>query len=101
MASGKRLKTFRKHTFGTIVMSNDIQKAILAKLHRHGYIGGRHTSIDNIPKGFPKHVYGKVKKVAKELTKQNLIIVKPTAYGLQASLNPYKMDEIEKIIRDP
>jgi len=79
----------------------DIQKAILAKLYRHGYIGGRHTSVDNIPKGFPKHVYGKVKKVAKDLMKQNLIMVKPTAYGLQVSLNPHKMVEIERIIRDP
>lgn len=82
-------------------MTIEIQKAVLAKLYRHGYIGGRHTSVDNIPKGFPKHVYGKVKKVAKELIKQNFIMVKPTAYGLQVSLNPRKMAEIERIIRDP
>jgi len=82
-------------------MTDNVVKAILAKIHRHGYIGGRHTSIDNIPKGFPKHVYSKVKEAAKELMKQNLIVVKPTAYGLQVSLNPRKMDEIERIIRDP
>ena len=82
-------------------MIDNVVKTILAKMHRHGYIGGRHTSIDNVPKGFPKHVYGKVKKEIKELMKQNLIMVKPTAYGLQVSLNPHKMDEVEKIIRDP
>jgi len=82
-------------------MTDNIIKAILTKFHRHGYIGGKHTSIDNVPKGFPKHLYGKVKKATKELIKQNLIIIKPTAYGLQVSLNSHKMDEIEKIIRDP
>jgi hypothetical protein len=82
-------------------MTNEIQKTILAKLHRHGYIGGRHTSIDNIPKGFPKHAYGKVKKATKDLMKQNLIIAKPTAYGLQVSLNSSEISEIERIIRDP
>ncbi len=31
---------------------NEIKAKILKKLHRHGYWGGRHTSFDNLPKGF-------------------------------------------------
>lgn len=80
-------------------MIEKIAKTILAKLYRHGYIGRRHTSIDNLPKGFPKHLRGDVKKVAKKLNKQGLILFKPTSYGIQVSLNPRRMAEIEGMIR--
>jgi len=80
---------------------NELTKAILEKLYRHGYIGAKHTSIDNVPKGFPKHRYGEIKKVTKQLIKEGLIIAKPTAYGLQISLNQHRMDEIKGIIREP
>jgi len=82
-------------------MTKDVAKKILEKLLRHEYIGGRHTAFENVSKGFPKHLVGDVKKAAKELVKMNLILQKITSYGLQVSLNPRKMEEIEKIIRDP
>jgi hypothetical protein len=40
----------------------DIEKAILDKLFSHGYIGKKHTPIENIQKGFPLHIRGEVKK---------------------------------------
>jgi len=82
-------------------MSIDVAKKILEKLLRHEYIGGRHTAFENISKGFPKHLVGEVRKTAKELVKMNLIMQKITSYGLQVSLNPRKMEQIEEIIRDP
>jgi len=79
-------------------MAEEVAKKILAKLYRHGYIGERHTAIDNVPKGFPKHLHGEVKKATKNLIKKGFIIAKPTRYGLQVSLNPRKKAEIERII---
>jgi len=80
-------------------MADWATKAILTKLLRHGYIGARHTSIDNIPKGFPKHRYGDVKKATKKLIKDGLILAKPTSYGIQVSLNPRRIQEIESMIQ--
>lgn len=89
------------HKEGSKAMSRDVAKKILEKLLRHEYIGGRHTAFENVSKGFPKHLVGEVRKTAKELVKMNLIMQKITSYGLQISLNPRKMEQIEEIIRDP
>jgi hypothetical protein len=66
---------------------------------RHGYIGGRHTSADNIPKGFSKHLRGDVKKALKKLNKKDYLIVKPTGYGLEISLKPERIAESAELIR--
>ncbi len=62
--------------------------------------GGSHTSFDNLPKGFPSHVRGNVKEVAKNLIKEDLLISKPTSYGLEVSLNPEKKKEIEELTKE-
>ena len=77
----------------------EIQKTLLRKLVYLGKWGGAHTSFDNLPKGFPKHVRGYVKNIAKELIKKKLLLLsKPTNYGLEVSLNPKKKQEIEELI---
>jgi hypothetical protein len=43
------------------------QKKILFKLKRNFYIGGRHTSEDNVIKGFPTNERGNLKKALKNL----------------------------------
>jgi len=63
-----------------------------------GKWGASHTSFDNLPKGFPGELRGKVKKEAQLLIKQGLIISKPTSYGMQVSLNPKFKREIEAIV---
>ena len=73
----------------------EIIKIILRKLVYLGKWGGSHTSIDNVPKGFPKEIRGRVKEVARELIKRELLLSKPTSYGLEVSLNPGKKKEIE------
>ena len=77
-----------------------LEKAILHKLLRHGYVGGKHTALENIPKGFPRHLHKELMKTAEKLIKKGLITPKPTGYGVQVSLNPRKLAEIEEIIRD-
>ena len=85
-------------TFRTPIL-DPVEKAILEKMLRHGYIGGKHTSEDNIPKGLPKHMYGEVKKALKNLIKAGYIIPKTTGYGLEVSLDPHRIAEIHELLR--
>ena len=83
-------------------MNNEIRKVlkatILKKLKRRGKWGHAHTSFDNLTSGIPKHLRGLAKEVAEELIKEGLLLIKPTSYGLEVSLNPRKKDEIDRII---
>ena len=78
----------------------DIRVWILYKLAKHGYIGGRHTAFDNIPKGAPKHLHKEIQEIAKQLVREGFLVLKPTGYGLHVYLNPKKMDEVNKIIKE-
>ena len=79
-------------------MATAIEKAVLAKMYRHGYIGEKHTSEDNIPKGLPKHMHGDVKKALRNLIRQGYVIPKTTSYGLQVAINPRRLAEIKQIL---
>ena len=78
----------------------DLKKIILRKLFRRRIIGGKHTAIEHLTKGLPKHVIGEAKNVVDDLIKEGFILTKPTSYGLHVSLNPKKIDEIFKIIEN-
>lgn len=71
---------------------------IVKKLFHYGYMGGRHTDIENLKKGLPGHEKGDVKQAAKELMKEEILIAKITSYGLHVSLNPRKTEEIQKYV---
>jgi hypothetical protein len=49
------------------------RKLLLIKLFEHGYIGGRHTAVENLARGFPKHDRGMIARVVKELIREGLI----------------------------
>ena len=53
-----------------------------------------HTSIDNLPKGFPSDVRGRVKDMAKELKKERILLSKPTGYGEEVSIDSAHKDKI-------
>ena len=76
----------------------DFKKIILRKLFRLRIIGGKHTAVEHLTKGLPKHAAGEAKNAVKDLVKEGLILTKSTSYGLQVSLNQEKIDEIAKII---
>jgi len=81
-------------------MENDQFKGfIVKKLFHHGYIGGKHTDIENLKKGLPGHNKGDVIEAAKELIREEILLTKPTSYGLHVSLNPKKREEIDKYLR--
>ena len=67
-----------------------IKATILYNLRRKKVIGGVHTHFDTLRRGFPSHLGKDIKRIAKELIRQGLIITKPAPYGLQVSLNKDK-----------
>jgi hypothetical protein len=59
-----------------------------------------HTSVINIIKWVYVKRNGKgVKKMIDELRRENLIIMKPTHYGEEISLNPYQKWEIMELVK--
>ena len=71
-----------------------IKGKILHKMTRMGKFSHSHTSIDNIPKGFPLEIRGRVKDMAKELKKEGILLSKPTSYGEEVSINSSFKDKI-------
>ena len=82
--------------FGGLLMWTDeeIKGKILHKLTRLGKFKHSHTSIDNLPKGFPKDLRGSVKYYVEELIKEEVLFVKPTSYGKEVSVNSEKRERI-------
>ena len=73
---------------------DEIKGKILHKLTRLGKFKHSHTSIDNLPKGFPPEIRGKVKFMVRELIKEEILFVKPTSYGQEVSINSERKDKI-------
>ena len=74
--------------------SEEIKGKILHKLTRLGKFKHSHTSIDNLPKGFPSELRGKAKEMVKELKKERIFFSKPTSYGEEISINPEMREKI-------
>ena len=83
-----------------ILSEKEIVATLLRKLFLMGKIGHAHTSFDNLPKSFPSEVRKQVKKLAKKLINQGLLLSGKHNYGLGVSLNNKRIIEIEKIIVD-
>jgi hypothetical protein len=77
-----------------------IRKAILKKLFRHRYIGGRHTEIRNAMKSFPPQLLKEVKEEIKNLIKEGYLISKMSTGEIHISLNPRKLNDIRKEIEE-
>ncbi|NOQ38298.1 hypothetical protein GQ472_05395 [archaeon] len=72
----------------------EIKGKILHKLTRLGKFKHSHTSIDNLPKGFPADIRGKVKNCVKELIREDILFRKPTSYGMEISVNTKNKEKI-------
>jgi len=75
-----------------------IKKFIVRKLYRKRMWLHKHTNINNLPKGLSNQlrVSKEIKKAVEELLKEQILLSKPTQYGLEVSLNSKKIREIEK-----
>ena len=76
-----------------------IKKFIVRKLYRQRMWLHKHTNINNLPKGLSNtlRVSREVKKAIEELLKEQILLSKPTHYGLEVSLNPKMIKEIEEL----
>ena len=92
-------KAFMKLLTNKPMEIKEVKGFIVKKLFHHGYIGGRHTDIENLKKGLPGHFKGDVKAATKELMKEGIIMPKQTSYGLHVSLNPRKRTEIDEYLK--
>jgi hypothetical protein len=77
---------------------SSIAKNVLRRMYIAGIIGGKHTAIESLKRGVPSHVRGDIDSEVKDLIKAGFILPKPTSYGLQISLNPRMIPEIERIL---
>ncbi|MFQ5620706.1 MAG: hypothetical protein ACE5FT_02595 [Candidatus Nanoarchaeia archaeon] len=66
----------------------EIRGKILHKLLRKGKLWHSHTSIDQLPKSFPGHMEGRVKAQVVVLVKERILLIKPTHYGKEVSIDP-------------
>ncbi len=88
-----------------MLTDDEIKGRIIRKLFRRGNWGASHTSFENLKKGFTQRDTGKqgskkVDKMGESLIKENLILSKPTGYGLEVSLNPKMIDRIQEYLEE-
>lgn len=87
-----------------MLTEEQIKATILFKLHKRGNREGSHTAFDSLKKGWKDEDFGKhgvklVDMMAKELIRQELVVRKPTHYGMQVSLDPRKVEEIIALMK--
>ena len=75
--------------------NEEIKGKVLHKLTRFGKFEHSHTAVENLQKGFPKDIVGRVKETIYELKKEGILKTKPTSYGEQVSIN---LEESEKVM---
>ncbi|MCX6709165.1 MAG: hypothetical protein NTW67_05985 [Candidatus Woesearchaeota archaeon] len=82
-----------------MLWSNDeIKGKVLHKLLRAGKFEHSHTAVENMQKGFPKDLIGRVKENIVELVKEGLLKIKLTNYGSQVSINVDKTEDVMKYV---
>ena len=77
-----------------------IKKFIVRKLYRKKMWMHKHTNINNLPKGLSNELRAskEVKKAIEGLLKEQILISKPTHYGLEVSLNIKKIKVIDELV---
>lgn len=81
-------------------MATLVEKRLLENLLEKNIISEKHTSEDNATKCVPKHLRGEAKKALKKLSREGYVLLKPTSYGMEVSLNPHRIAEIRKILSE-
>lgn len=75
-----------------------ISSFILEKMYRNRVVGAKHISLEDLRTGCPSHERGNIEKSLKKLVKGNLVLQHPTSYGMHYALNPYRLQDIMKIL---
>jgi hypothetical protein len=85
--------------------NEEISARLLFALARHRKWGESHTAYEHMFRQFKTETLGKaglknVRNIADDLVKEGFVIMKPSHYGLQVSLNPKKAQEIKNTIKE-
>ena len=75
-----------------------VLRQMLRKLFNKGKIGASHTHEDNVYRGVPDHEKGIAKEAIELLSREGLLLVKPTATDTHVSLSPDHAVEVQAII---
>jgi hypothetical protein len=77
------------------------QQFVLRKMLQGRNIGGKHTDIENIPKGKPTSEHGEIAQAINELMKYGWILPKKVPYGsgTHVSINPRALAQIRAFLR--
>ena len=78
----------------------ELIQAIIEKLYRLKYIGGRHTEIKNIHKGMKGISEREIEKAIKYVINRGIIQTHIKTKETHVSINPKKIKEIHKILRE-
>ena len=76
----------------------ELLQAIIEKLYRLRYIGGRHTEIKNIHKGMNGTSEQEIEKAVKYLLNKGIIQIHIKTKETHVSINPKKMREVHRIL---
>ncbi|MCX6741582.1 MAG: hypothetical protein NTX24_00175 [Candidatus Pacearchaeota archaeon] len=87
-----KLAQFRKYM--------SVRKAILKKLFKHRFVGGRHTELRNVVKGFPPNLIKDFKEEIRNLIREGFLTSKKSTGEIHISLNPRMLNEIRKEISE-
>ncbi|MBI5227705.1 hypothetical protein HY988_03910 [Candidatus Micrarchaeota archaeon] len=74
----------------------DPRKKILSKLFLHRYIGGKHTEVRNILKGFPQEKHDEIQQIIKDLNNEGLLLIYPKTNQMHCSLNPATLNYVKQ-----
>ena len=78
----------------------ELRQAIIEKLYRLKYIGGRHTELRNIHKGMKGISEKDIENAIKYLTNKRIIQTSIKTKEIHISINPRKMKQVHKILRE-
>jgi hypothetical protein len=70
---------------------------VVWKLNRRGKYGGSHTSMERIANSFRSDLRGEAAEAIRELIREQIILSKPTHYGMEISLNQNRIPLIRDI----
>jgi len=76
----------------------ELLQAIIEKLYRLKYIGGRHTQMKNIHKGMKGISEKELEKAVTYLVNKGIIQIHIKTKETHVSINPKKMKEVHKIL---
>jgi hypothetical protein len=82
------------------VEEKELIQAIIEKLYRLRYIGGRHTEMKNIHKGMKGVPEKDIEKAVRYLANKGIIQLHIKTRETHVSINPKKMKEVHRILGD-